>query len=175
MRLKQYNTPYRAEFISWSCSPKAAVPFREKLSAVIAPSCRAPLMFLPLASKTWSKGWASSLFALGFNRNLGHVTQTARLSRCGDTPFSCYPLISSWTPLPTTIFSSPPSAPLVYCSLFFSAFSRGHWGEGDVGPFVLFVISSEWWPKTGEFARFQLAKTTTENVMWGSKEKLDFR
>lgn len=80
MRLKQYNTPYRAEFISWSCSPKAAVPFREKLSAVIAPSCRAPLMFLPLASKTWSKGWASSLFALGFNRNLGHVTQTARQS-----------------------------------------------------------------------------------------------
>lgn len=131
VRLKQYNTPFRAEFISWSRSPKAAVPFRERLSAVIAPSCRAPLMFLPLASKTWSKGWASSLFALGFNRNLGHVTQTARLSRCGDTPFSCYPLISSWTPLPTTIFSSPlPSAPLVYCSLFCSAFSRGHWGEG---------------------------------------------
>lgn len=48
---------------------------------------------------------------------------------------------------------------IIRCSLL-----GGHRGEGDVGPFILFVISSEWWPKTREFTCFQLAKTSTENV-----------
>lgn len=51
-------------FISWSCSSKAAVLFRWRLFAVIARSCWAPLMLLPLAFKTWTKGWALSLFSL---------------------------------------------------------------------------------------------------------------
>lgn len=112
---KEFNTPNRAVFISWSCSPKAAVPFRGRLSAVIARSCWAPLMLLPLASKTMDQRLSFKPFLTGFNRNPGHVTQTARLSRCGDTPFFCHPLHSSWVP--------PSLLPLFYCSLFCSAFS----------------------------------------------------
>lgn len=151
---KESNTPDWAEFISWSCRPNAAVPFRWRLSAVIARSCWAPLMLLPWASITRTKGWASGLFSLGFNRNPGHVTQTARLGRCGDTPLFCHPLSSSWTP------PSSPSSPLL--PLFTAHYSVQRFQGGTRGGgrcWAFFVISSGCWPKTTEFVCWKCVET----------------
>lgn len=110
--------------------------------------------------KTWAKGWASSLFSL-----VSIETRAMWPKQLDSVAAETPPLLSPLSPSRT-----PPSFPSPLLPLFTAHYSvqlfleRGHWGEGDVGTFILFVISSEWWPKTREFACSQLAKTTTENL-----------
>lgn len=99
--------------------------------------------------KTWSKGSASTLLSLGFNRSLAHVTQTAQ---------------SLWRPPPP-----PSSPPLVYCSLFCSAFSGGLWKGGSCWTFC---TVSERWPRS-RVCCFQITFLKTlareeQSFIWGN-------
>lgn len=101
--IKEYNTPNRAVFISSSCSPKAAVLFRWRLSAVIAPFCWAPLMSLPLASKTWTKK-LQSLSLTGFNRK--PCDSASLIQSLWRHPLFCHPSVQLGHPLLPFCYSS---------------------------------------------------------------------
>lgn len=127
-----------------SCCSKAAVPFRWRFTAVGTLSCADSLMLLPLTSKTRTRGWAVKLFSLVYWKKL--------------CPCDCNSLSESlWRPPPPSLSAlelETPSSASLLLSLFTAHYSvqvsGGHWGEGDAYPFILFVISSGWWPRTSE-------------------------
>lgn len=164
--IKEYNTPNRAVFISSSWTPKAAVWFRWMFSAIIASFCWAPLMLLPLASKTWTRKAEPQASLTGFNRNAGHVTRPAWLSRCGDTPSFVTPWSNLYTP-----FSLSATA-LVYCSLFCSAFLGETLRGGRCWAF--YTVVKSWVVTQNQRVRMLSAyKDYYWTLVWRCKEDLN--